>query len=234
MEGAEITFQVITDGTTLLPLLVTQDCKPIYEGGPNTGGMWAYTLGISTRLKQQILETIMKPVIKAMAAEGVPYQGVLYGGLIITSAGPKVLEFNARFGDPEFQPLVLMIKSDIVPVLEAVIDGKLSEVEIEWYDGAAFCLVMASGGYPGSYEPGKVITGLDRVVGIDNAFVFHAGTKKEGNKILTDGGRVLGLAARGKDLPEAIDKVERRAAEISWEKEYHRTDMRRKVLPYLA
>ncbi len=234
LEGKEITFQAIVSGTTVLPLLVTQDCKPIYNGGPNTGGMWAYTLTISGALKQKILTTIMEPVIKAMAAEGAPYQGVLYGGLIVTSAGPKVLEFNARFGDPELQPLVLMMKSDIVPVIEATIDGKLSEAKIEWYDGVAFCLVMASGGYPGSYEPGKVITGLDRVVRRNDAFIFHAGTKKEGDKILTDGGRVLGVAARANNLPAVIDEVEQMAAKISWSKEYHRPDAKQKVIAYLA
>jgi phosphoribosylamine--glycine ligase len=234
LEGTEITFQVITDGTTILPLLVTQDCKPIYEGGPNTGGMWAYTLKIAAKLKQQIPERIMKPIIQAMAAEGVPYQGVLYGGLIVTSAGPKVLEFNARFGDPELQSLVLMVKSDIIPVFEAAIDGNLSKAKIEWHDGTAFCLVMTSGGYPISYEPGKIITGLDRVVAIDGTFVFHAGTKKKGDNILTDGGRVLGVTARGKDPAEAIDKVEQVVTEIGWENEYHRKDMRQKVLTYLA
>ncbi|MDD1777513.1 MAG: phosphoribosylamine--glycine ligase, partial [Candidatus Helarchaeota archaeon] len=233
LEGPEITFQAIVSGTTVLSLLVTQDCKPIYEGGPNTGGMWAYTLTISDTLKQQILTTIIEPVVRAMAAEGILYQGLLYGGLIVTSAGPKVLEFNARFGDPELQPLVLMMKSDIVPVFEAVIDGNLAQVKIEWYGGATFCLVMASGGYPGSYEPGKVITGLDKTIS-NNSFIFHAGTRKEGDKILTDGGRVLGIAARANNLLAAIDEVEQIASGISWAKEYHRTDAKQKVKTYLA
>jgi phosphoribosylamine--glycine ligase len=206
LTGEEVSILAFTDGETVVPMLPAQDHKQVYDGdrGPNTGGMGAYAPApvCTPALYDYALEKILKPTVAAMSAEGRPYSGVLYAGLMVTGDGPKVLEYNARFGDPEAQPVLMMLKTDLVDIMEAVIDRRLSGLAIEWEEGASVCVVMASGGYPGDYEKGLEITGLDRVP--PGVTVFHAGTAARDGKIVTAGGRVLGITARGADIPSAI------------------------------
>jgi len=234
LEGEEATFKVFTDGLTAIPMPATQDHKPIFDGdkGPNTGGMGAYAPApiISKELETEIMETIINPAIEGMLYGGRLYEGVLYAGLMITSDGPKVLEFNCRFGDPELQPIILLMESDIVPVLEAIADQRLSEVEIEWSKKTAVCVVMTSGGYPGEYETNKEIRGLDEVAKMEDVVVFHAGTRRDNGRIFTAGGRVLGVTALGNKIPEAVGLAYEAVSKISWEGEYHRTDIAQKAL----
>jgi len=235
LTGEEATFMVLTDGWNAIPLLSTQDHKPVFDGdqGPNTGGMGAYAPApvITKELEKRIMAEIIEPTLDGMKAEGRPYKGCLYAGLMITLDGqPKVLEFNCRFGDPELQPLVLLMESDIVPFLAGIAEGKLPQKKIKWAEGTAVCVVMASKGYPGTPETGKEIYGLDEVAGMKDVEVFHAGTKKENGKILTAGGRVIGPTAMGKDIPEAMQRVYEAVAKISWSGEHHRTDIGKKAL----
>ena len=186
---------------------------------------------ITKELAKRIMAEIIKPTLDGMEAENRLYKGCLYAGLMITPDGqPKVLEFNCRFGDPELQPLVLLMESDIVPILMAIAEGRLIQEEIKWREGAAVCVVMASGGYPGSYKTGFEIKGLDEVSKMEDVVVFHAGTRKENGKIVTAGGRVIGPTATGKDIPAAIKRVYEAVAKISWPGEHHRTDIGRKAL----
>ncbi len=187
---------------------------------------------VTQQLFDDIMVKIMKPVVKGMAAQGAPYQGVLYAGLMIDNGAAKVLEFNARFGDPETQPLLFRMKSDIVPLLLACAEGKLHEHQVEWKNEPAVCVVMASGGYPGSYEKGKVITGLDRDFG-ENAHVFHAGTKLDDDRVVASGGRVLGVTALGADIPGAIANAYAAVEKISFEKAHYRTDIGAKAKQHL-
>jgi phosphoribosylamine--glycine ligase len=173
---------------------------------------------------------VMIPTVKAMAAEGRPYRGVLYAGLMINGGEPKALEFNARFGDPEAQPLLIRMESDLLPILDAVIDRRLHEVEIAWHAEPAVCVVMASGGYPGAYEKGKVISGLRAASRLKDVVVFHAGTSLAGGKVVTQGGRVLGVTALGKDIPEAIARAYRAVEKIHWDGVHYRTDIGKKAL----
>jgi len=238
LKGEEATFKVLTDGWDVVPLLATQDHKPVFDGdrGPNTGGMGAYAPApvITGELTKRIMEEIVDPTIGRMRAEGKPYKGCLYVGLMITLDGPKVLEFNCRFGDPELQPLVPLMKSDIVPILEGIAEGELPKEKIEWRDGAAVCVVMTSGGYPGEYETGKdkEIKGLDEVTEMKDVEVFHAGTTKENGVWKTAGGRVLGVTAVAAEIPEAIDLVYKAVSKISWDNEHHRTDIAQKALKH--
>jgi phosphoribosylamine--glycine ligase len=176
------------------------------------------------------MEKVMIPTVRGMAKEGRKYQGVLYAGLMIQDEKCKVLEFNARFGDPEAQPLLMRMKSDLVPILEATIDGKLSGQKMELEDRSSVCVVMASGGYPGSYEKGKVISGLEEAAKVRDAFVFHAGTVLKEGKVVTNGGRVLGVTALGNGIQEAIRKAYEAVAKISWEGAYYRRDIGQKAL----
>lgn len=193
-------------------------------------GAYAPAPAIHRALEIEIMESIIRPARKGMREKGRPYKGILYAGLMLTSTGPKVLEFNCRFGDPELQPIILLLKSDIMPILEAIADGNLLEVEIQWSDQAAVCVVMTSGGYPREYETGKEIRGLHEVAKMENVVVFHAGTKEENGKILTAGGRVLGVTALTDTIPEAIDRVYEAVSTLSWEGEHHRTDIAQKAL----
>jgi phosphoribosylamine--glycine ligase len=186
------------------------------------------TPDIMDRVKKEILE----PMVEAMNKEGRPYKGCLYAGLMITDKGPKVVEFNARFGDPETQVVLPLLKSDLVEVMLACIDGTLDKTPIEWSDGAAVCVVMASGGYPGSYEKGKEITGLDAAKA-DGDIVFHAGTKNVDGKIVTNGGRVLGVVGQAENIKAAVDKAYEGVKKISFDKEYHRTDIAHRALERL-
>ena len=234
LTGEEASFLVITDGKHVIPLASAQDHKAIFDNdqGPNTGGMGAYSP--APVVTQDIHNTAMREVIQrtidGMAAEGRPYSGVLYAGLMIKDGQVKTLEFNARFGDPECQPLLMRMKSDIVPVLLAVANGDLSGVTIEWHDKAAVCVVMAAAGYPGDYSKGEVITGLDEAAKLDDVYVFHAGTAMKDGRCVTNGGRVLGATAMGDTVQEAIDLAYQGVARISWPGVQYRTDIGRKAL----
>jgi phosphoribosylamine--glycine ligase len=234
LSGEEASFLAFTDGETVLPMASAQDHKPIFDDdkGPNTGGMGAYSPApvVTEALHQKIMDQIMIPTVRAMAAEGRPYRGVLYAGVMIKDGEAKVLEFNARFGDPECQPLLLRMESDLVPLLEAVVDRRLHEVSIAWRPDPAVCVVMAAGGYPGAHETGKAITGLGLAGRMKDVMVFHAGTVLEGDKILTKGGRVLGVTALGKDIPDAIARAYRAVEKIHWDGAYYRTDIGKKAL----
>ncbi len=234
LTGEEASFMAITDGRHVLPLATSQDHKPVFDfdRGPNTGGMGAYSPApvVNHDLFHQIMNMIMKPTVKAMADAGRPYEGVLYGGLIIKNGTAKVIEFNCRFGDPEAQPILMRMKSDLVDVIEAAIEGRLHKFEIEWDPRAAVCVVLASEGYPGSYEKGKVIEGLDRVAVMDDVMVFHAGTARSGNDYVTAGGRVLGVTALGDTIKDAIDLAYEAVEKISWEGMHYRKDIGQKAL----
>jgi phosphoribosylamine--glycine ligase len=235
--GEEASFIVLTDGKTVIPLASSQDHKPIYDGdkGPNTGGMGAYSPApvVTEEVHKKIMDEIMNPTIKGMASEGRPYRGVLYGGLMITSGQPKALEFNARFGDPENQPIMMRMKGDIIPLLEASIDGNLRNELIGWDPRWAVCVVMASEGYPGGYEKNKVIRGLDRVSEMQDVFVFHAGTVRAREGIVTNGGRVLGVTALGEDPRGAIDLAYTAVRKIEWDGVYYRSDIGKRALDRL-
>ena len=211
LEGQEVSVLAFSDGNTVLLMDSAQDHKAALDGdkGPNTGGMGAYSPApiFTDMLRQKVRNKIMLPLVRAMKSEGRPYKGILYAGLMLTKNGPKTLEFNARFGDPETQPLLVRMESDIVPLFEACIDGTLDQHELRWKTEPSVCVVMAAEGYPGSYEKGKEISGLDKARALPDVVVFHAGTKTKEGKILTNGGRVLGITATGPDTPTAIKKA---------------------------
>lgn len=232
LAGEEASVLAFTDGETVLPLLPAQDHKPVFDGdkGPNTGGMGAYTPApaVTPALLKQIETEILLPVVRGLRAEGIVYKGVLYAGLMLTAAGPRVLEFNVRFGDPEAQPLLYLLRSDLVAVMEAVLAGKLGEVKLDWHPGAAVCVVLAAAGYPGSYRKGDVIEGLEDVP--PDAMVFHAGTAVVDGKLVTAGGRVLGVTARGPDVRAAIARAYAAVAKIKFAGMHYRRDIGQKAL----
>jgi phosphoribosylamine---glycine ligase len=234
LEGQEVSLLAFTDGTTVLPMEAAQDHKAVFDGdtGPNTGGMGAYSPApiFTPELKQQVIDQVMVPAVNGMRADGIPYQGVLYAGLMITPNGPKTLEFNARFGDPETQPLMMRMQSDIVPIMEACADGTLESCSLEWTRDTAVCVVMASEGYPGAYEKGSVIRGLDQANALSGVTVFHAGTKQAGDDIVTSGGRVLGVTALGGDVKKAIETAYQAVGTIQWPGAQFRTDIGQKAL----
>jgi phosphoribosylamine--glycine ligase len=229
LSGEEVSYLVLTDGKSILPLASSQDHKQVFDGdqGPNTGGMGAYSPApvVTPELEQKILDRIVRPTISALSQEGRPFKGILYAGLMIQEGEPKVLEFNARFGDPETQPLLMRMESDLLPLLLATIEGKLSEMRIAWREEAAVCVVMASGGYPGTYSRGHPIRGLEAVAGMEKVVVFHAGTAREGETIVTSGGRVLGVTALGREIEEAIERAYRAVGMIQWEGVHYRRDI---------
>lgn len=231
LEGEELSFLAFTDGKTIAPLPLCRDHKRVFDGdrGPNTGGMGAYSPvpGVSNETFDRILHDILEPAIKGLREEGYPYEGVLYAGLMITPRGPKVLEFNCRFGDPEAQPLLLRLESDLVETLEAVIDKRLERVTLKWNDRAAVCVVIASGGYPDKYQNGKVVSGLKDVEAMKNVMVFHAGTSLDKGSIITSGGRVLGVAALGEDIRGAMKRVYEGVDKIYFEGMHYRKDIGR-------
>jgi phosphoribosylamine--glycine ligase len=235
--GEEASYIAFTDGKTILPLASSQDHKAILDSdrGPNTGGMGAYSPApvVTDEVHEKIIEKILRPIIYGMGEEGRPYRGVLYAGLMIHEGHPKVLEFNARFGDPETQPVLMRMKGDIVPILEACMQGALSRHKIEWDNRASVCVVMASEGYPGSYEKGKVIEGLKEVSRMGGVSVFHAGTTLKDGQVITNGGRVLGVTGLGEDIPRAIERAYQAVKKISWEGVYYRTDIGQKALCWL-
>ena len=234
LRGEEASFLAFTDGKNIIPLASAQDHKAVFDGdrGPNTGGMGAYSPApvVTPEIHAKAMEEVMRRTVDGMAAEGRPYRGVLYAGLMIDGDSVKTLEFNARFGDPECQPLLMRMKSDIVPILMAVANGDISGIEIEWHDMAAVCVVMASGGYPGDYRKGDVISGLDVAAGIDDLFVFHAGTGEVDGHYIATGGRVLGVTGRGATVAAAIAKAYEGVAVISWDGVHYRSDIGRKAL----
>lgn len=232
--GEEASYIAFTDGKAMLPLASSQDHKAVFDGdtGPNTGGMGAYSPApvVTGQVHKRIMEEILKPLIQGMAEEGRAYRGALYAGVMICDGVPKVLEFNARLGDPETQPVLMRMKGDIVPVLEACIKGNLSQCEIEWDNRASVCVVMASRGYPGDYEKAKAIEGLKEVSQMEDVFVFHAGTAFQDSQIVTNGGRVLGVTGLGKDIPSAIERTYQAVKKISWDGVHYRTDIGQKAL----
>jgi phosphoribosylamine--glycine ligase len=234
LKGEEASFLAFTDGKNIIPLASAQDHKAVFDGdkGPNTGGMGAYSPApvVTRAIHEKAMQEVMHRTVDGMAAEGRPYRGVLYAGLMIDGDSVKTLEFNARFGDPECQPLLMRMKSDIVPILMAVADGDISGIEIEWHDMAAVCVVMAAKGYPGDYRKGDIISGLETAAAIDNLVVFHAGTGKKDGHFVTSGGRVLGVTGRGVTVSEAIAKTYEGVAAISWEGVHYRSDIGKKAL----
>ncbi len=237
LPGEEASFLAFTDGTTVLPLPTAQDHKAVYDGdkGPNTGGMGAYSPApvVTESIHRQAMEKIMLPTVRAMAAEGRPYKGVLYAGLMIHNGQAKVLEFNCRFGDPEAQPLLMRVQTDLVDIVLAIIDGRLDQVELVLDPRPAVCVVMASYGYPGTYDKGKEIHGLESAFPPE-VMVFHAGTAEKDGRIVTAGGRVLGVTARAEDLATAIGLAYGAVAKISWEGAYFRKDIGQKALQRLG
>jgi phosphoribosylamine--glycine ligase len=238
LTGEEASFLAFSDGETVLPMASSQDHKPILDGdlGPNTGGMGAYSPApvISETVHQAVMDRIMIPTVRAMAAEGRPFRGVLYAGLMIRDGVPKVLEYNVRFGDPEAQPLLMRMEGDLVPVLEAVVDRRLQGVQLRWRQDPAVCVVMAAGGYPGPYQSGHPIEGLAEAEAAEGVVVFHAGTDRVGDRFVTKGGRVLGVTARDATIADAIARAYRGVRRIRWEGAYHRTDIGRKALDRLG
>ena len=227
MVGPEVTVLAFCDGEHLVPMLSSQDHKRAYDGnlGPNTGGMGAFcpSPNYTPAIAQECMEKIFLPTVAALKAEGRPFKGVIYFGLMLTEKGPRVVEYNARFGDPETQPLLSMLDTDLMEIFEACVNGTLDQVEVKWKDGAACCIVLASGGYPIAHKTGYVISGLDKVEG---AAVFHAGTRRDENgQFVNAGGRVLGVTALGSNLDEAIANAYAAAKPITWQDMHFRTDI---------
>ena len=229
LEGEEASILALVDGAHFVLLASAQDHKAVGEGdtGPNTGGMGAYSPApvVTDALAERIQADIIAPTVAAMAAEGRPFKGVLYAGLMIGPDGPKVLEFNTRFGDPECQPLMMRLMSDLLPALIAARDGELKDFDLRWYDEPALTVVLAAEGYPGAYEKGSEIRGLDALTGDPDTVVFHAGTAADGDRILAAGGRVLGVTAMAPTVAEAQEKAYAAADAIDWPEGFCRRDI---------
>lgn len=232
--GEEASFLAITDGKFVIPLASAQDHKAIFDGdqGPNTGGMGAYSPApvVTAEVHQKAMEQVVQRAVDGMAAEGCAYQGIVYAGLMVKDGEVKTLEFNARFGDPECQPLLMRMKSDLVPLLLAVAEGDLSKHGIEWHDQAAICVVMAAEGYPGDYPKGDTITGIEAAEQLADVTVFHAGTAEKDGQIVTAGGRVLGVTALGDTVAAAIERAYQGVDMISWRGAQFRRDIGKKAL----
>jgi phosphoribosylamine--glycine ligase len=229
LEGEELSFLVLSDGERVVPLAAAQDHKRVGEGdtGPNTGGMGAYSTDalLEPEMREWLLTHIARPVVAGMKEEGHEYRGVLYCGLMMTARGPQVLEFNCRFGDPETQPILMRLESDLVETFEDCVEGRLSEGELQWTTQASACVVRASEGYPGEFQKGKTITGLAEANAIDEVKVFHAGTVSRGVEVVTNGGRVLGVTALGEDLRSALDQAYKAVERIQFDGKYYRRDI---------
>ena len=227
--GEEVSILVVTDGLTALPLLPAQDHKRLHDGdkGPNTGGMGAYAPApvIDGPMSKQIMDQIILPTIRAMAAEGLHLTGVLYAGLMMTSDGPKVLEYNVRFGDPEIQAILPLLKSDLMPILDDAVEGRLSSTSCEWLPGSCVSVVLASGGYPGDFQIGKEILGLDQLEGARDLLVFHAGTKRDHKRFVSWGGRVLNVTGLGADLDAAVKRAYEAIARLHIDGMVYRKDI---------
>ena len=229
LTGPEVSVLAFTDGKTVKPMVSSKDHKRAYDNdeGLNTGGMGTISPNpyYSEEIAKECYDTIFVPTIKAMEQEGRPFKGCLYFGLMLTPNGPKVIEYNARFGDPEAQVVLPRLKTDLVDICEAIIDEKLADIDIQWYEGATACVVMASGGYPLAYKKGIEISGLDENGGVDGAVVYHAGTKLENDKFLTNGGRVLGVTAKGDTLDDALNKAYTAVSKITFDNAHFRKDI---------
>jgi phosphoribosylamine--glycine ligase len=234
LKGDELSFLVVSDGERVAPLVAAQDYKRVGEGdtGPNTGGMGAYTSPdiVDEKMRDWLVAHIARPVVAGMKAEGSEYKGVLYCGLMMTARGPMVLEFNCRFGDPETQPILMRLESDLLEAMQASIDGRTSDGDFKWSSDAAVCVVIASGGYPGSHEVGKKIDGLEDAASLDAVKIFHAGTSKRGESFYTSGGRVLGVTARAAELQTAMQHAYEACARISFEGAQYRKDIAARAL----
>jgi phosphoribosylamine--glycine ligase len=232
--GEEASILAFVDGRNIYVMESSQDHKPVGDGdtGPNTGGMGAYSPApvVTEDMMDKITREILVPVVDGMNRNGTPYRGILYAGLMITSAGPRVLEFNVRFGDPETQPILMRLKSDLLEVCLAVCDRKLDQVTLRWDQRPAVCVVMASGGYPAAYEKGKKIAGLREAEQLGNVVVFHAGTKKQNGDIVTNGGRVLGVTALGDGIAQAKERAYQAVDRIKFEGAYYRRDIADKAI----
>jgi phosphoribosylamine--glycine ligase len=229
MVGEEASFFALCDGEHALPLATAQDHKRAFDGdkGPNTGGMGAYSPApvLTEAICAQVMEEMIYPTLRALAAMGLPYKGVLYAGVMVTPEGPKLVEYNARFGDPECQVLMLRMMSDLLPALIASADGQLKNFSLRWFDDVALTVIMATKGYPGDYGKGFVIEGLDDAAKIEGVEIFHAGTISKGGKILSNGGRVLNVCATGKTVSEAQQRAYQAVDRIKWPEGFCRRDI---------
>jgi phosphoribosylamine---glycine ligase len=233
LDGEELTIMAFTDGRTVVPMLPAQDHKRLGDGdtGPNTGGMGAYCpapLGTMT-LREQVTKQVLYPAVEALSRIGCPFQGVLYAGLMVVNGTPYVLEFNARMGDPETQVVLPLLKTDLLDVIEAVVEHRLDQLTVNWHDETAVCVVMTSGGYPGAYQTGRLIQGLPTTTD-EKTIVFHAGTRRTGAEVVTAGGRVLGITGRGKTLTDAQEEAYRATRSIAFEGSHYRTDIAHRAL----
>jgi phosphoribosylamine--glycine ligase len=234
LKGDELSFLVLSDGERVAPLVAAQDHKRVGDGdtGPNTGGMGAYSTAdiVDDKMRDWLVNHIARPVVAGMKAEGAEYKGVLYCGLMMTARGPMVLEFNCRFGDPETQAILMRLESDLVDALEASIAGRVSDGDFKWSRDASVCVVMASGGYPGTFEVGKQISGLDQAAAIADVKVFHAGTSRRDGAFYTAGGRVLGVSARAPELKTAVERAYQACEKIRFSGAQCRSDIAARAL----
>jgi phosphoribosylamine--glycine ligase len=234
LEGEELSFLVISDGERVAPLIAAQDHKRVgdCDTGPNTGGMGAYSTRtlLDDQMQNWLLEHIAKPVVEGMKAEDAEYNGVLYCGLMMTARGPMVLEFNCRFGDPETQPILMRLESDLLEALEASVEGRVSDGDFRWSQDASVCVVMSSGGYPGVFEIGKKITGIEDAERTDGVRVFHSGTTHHSGSYYTAGGRVLGVTACAANLGSAVQRAYEAVSKINFEGAHYRTDIAARAL----
>jgi phosphoribosylamine--glycine ligase len=234
LKGEEASFMIVTDGKTVVPLATSQDHKQIFDGdkGPNTGGMGAYSPApiVTESLRADIMEKIIDPIMNGLSRERINFRGVIYVGVMVCEGKPYVLEFNVRFGDPEAQPILARLDSDFFELLKATAEGRLNEIEVEWKDEASVCVVLASKGYPGSYQKGDAIKGLDSFKGDSDVVVFHAGTSVRDGEIVTSGGRVLGVTALGKDIETAKDNTYRAIEKIHFDGMQYRKDIADKAI----
>jgi len=234
LKGDELSFLVFSDGERVVPLVAAQDHKRVGDGdtGPNTGGMGAYSTPaiVDDQMRDWLVHHIARPVVAGMKAEGAEYKGVLYCGLMMTARGPMVLEFNCRFGDPETQPILMRLQSDLVEAIEASIQGRVSEGDFRWSSDASVCVVIASGAYPGTFEAGKKIAGLEQAGALEGVKVFHAATSRRDDVYFTSGGRVLGVTARAANLAKAVDRAYEAVSKIGFEGMHHRQDIAARAL----
>jgi phosphoribosylamine--glycine ligase len=237
LKGEELSFLVMSDGERVVPLVATQDHKRVFENdqGPNTGGMGAYSTDqiIDGQMRDWLVTHVARPVVAGMKAEGAEYRGILYCGIMMTARGPMVLEFNCRFGDPETQPIMMRMESDLLEAIEASIEGRVSEGDFRWSPDPAVCVVMASGGYPGAFEAGKPISGIEEADRVQGVKVFHGGTNRRDGEFYTSGGRVLGVTARGKDLPDAVERAYDAVLKIRFDGMQYRKDIAARGLKHL-
>lgn len=234
LDGEEVTIMAFTDGKAVVPMVAAQDHKRVGDGdtGPNTGGMGAYAPAplATPSLRSTVVQSVLRPIVQGLSQVGSPFYGVLYAGLMIVRGQPYVLEFNARFGDPETQVVLPLLKTDLVEVMEAVVEHRLDQLEVEWHEQAAVCVVLTSAGYPGAYETGKPIEGLLDLPQSGKTIVFHAGTRRQGSQVVTAGGRVLGVTGIGPRLAEARERAYQAARSITFEGGHHRSDIASRAL----